>query len=226
MRRLTGVEAEALEARRIDAAREWAQRWRSVVVLKGAPTVTGIARGHATVNPTGNPGMATAGMGDVLTGAIAALIAQGLAPYDAARLGVYAHGMAGDLAAGERGQYGLAAGDAIESLPLALLALARLRAGVVDAPAPANGRAASGHPRADPDPSCPTQRGKSGSTSAPQVLHHATGGPLWLIDGKRPNGRRTRALCGRVRRAVLRFIRTRTFMRRHPPCENRPQYSR
>ena len=73
------------------------------------------------MNPTGNPGMATAGMGDVLTGAIAALIAQGLAPYDAARLGVYAHGMAGDRAAGEMGQYGLAAGDAPASLALALL---------------------------------------------------------------------------------------------------------
>ncbi len=137
MRRLTGVDPGTLEARRIDAAREWAQRWRSVVVLKGAPTVTASPEGQATVNPTGNPGMATAGMGDVLTGAIAALIAQGLAPYDAARLGVYAHGMAGDLAAGEMGQYGLAAGDALESLPLALLALARLRAESAETPAPA-----------------------------------------------------------------------------------------
>ena len=137
MHRLTGVDPGTLEARRIDAAREWAQRWRSVVVLKGAPTVTASPEGQATVNPTGNPGMATAGMGDVLTGAIAALIAQGLAPYDAARLGVYAHGMAGDLAAGEMGQYGLAAGDALESLPLALLALARLRAESAETPAPA-----------------------------------------------------------------------------------------
>jgi len=137
MARLTGVAVPALEARRIDAAREWAQRWRSVVVLKGAPTVTASPEGQATVNPTGNPGMATAGMGDVLTGAIAALIAQGLAPYDAARLGVYAHGLAGDLAAGERGQYGLSAGDVLESLPLALLALTRLRAGAARAAAAA-----------------------------------------------------------------------------------------
>jgi NAD(P)H-hydrate epimerase len=79
--------------------------------------------------------MATLGMGDVLTGAIASLIAQGLTPYDAARLGVYAHGMAGDLAAGEKGQYGLTAGDTLESLPLALLTLARLRAGSVETPA-------------------------------------------------------------------------------------------
>src|SRR6185503_19571722 len=61
MRRLTGIDAETIEARRIDIAREWAQRWRSVVVLKGAPTVIASPDGIATVNPTGNPGMATLG---------------------------------------------------------------------------------------------------------------------------------------------------------------------
>jgi NAD(P)H-hydrate epimerase len=127
MRRLTGIDAETLEANRIDAAGEWARRWRAVVVIKGAPTVIASPDGRTTVNPTGNPGMATAGMGDVLTGAIAALIAQGLAPYDAARLAVYAHGMAGDLVAGEKGQHGMAAGDVAEAMPRALFALARLR---------------------------------------------------------------------------------------------------
>ena len=136
MRRLTGVDTEALEANRIDVTREWAQRWRSVLVLKGAPTVIGAPDGRATVIPTGNPGMATAGMGDVLTGAIAALIAQGLTPYDAARLGAYAHGMAGDRVAGEKGQYGLVAGDVVEALPLALLTLARLRAESAESTAP------------------------------------------------------------------------------------------
>ena len=135
MRRLTGIDTATLEANRIDATREWAQRWRSVVVLKGAPTVTASPEGEVTVNPTGNPGMATVGMGDVLTGAIAALIAQGLAPYDAARLGVYAHGLAGDRVAGEKGQYGLVAGDVAEAMPLALLALARLRAEATETPA-------------------------------------------------------------------------------------------
>jgi NAD(P)H-hydrate epimerase len=129
MERLTGVPAAELEARRIDAAREWAQRWRLTVVLKGAPTVTAASDGRAAVNPTGNPGMATAGTGDVLTGIIAALLAQGLAPFDAARLGVYVHGMAGDLVAAERGQAGMVAGDLVEQVPLALLGLARLRAG-------------------------------------------------------------------------------------------------
>ena len=114
MHRLCGIEPAALEARRIDAAREWAERWGSVLVLKGAPTVTVSAKGIATVNPTGNPGMATAGTGDVLTGTIAALLAQGLSCYDAARLGVYVHGMAGDIAAGEKGQLGLTASDLLD----------------------------------------------------------------------------------------------------------------
>jgi NAD(P)H-hydrate epimerase len=127
MRRLTGIDAAMLEADRIDAAREWAKRWRSVVVLKGAPTVIAGHDGATTVNPTGNPGMATAGMGDVLTGTIAALIAQGLSPYDAARLGAYAHGLAGDLVAAEQGQQGLVAGDVAEALPKALRTLAGLR---------------------------------------------------------------------------------------------------
>ncbi len=127
MARLTGEGVQAIEARRIEEATESAARWQSVVVLKGAPTVTGSPDGRATVNPTGNPGMATAGAGDVLSGAIAALIAQGLAPYDAARLAVYAHGLAGDHAAEGKGQHGMSAGDILEALPGALLALARER---------------------------------------------------------------------------------------------------
>src|SRR4029079_16833173 len=109
------------------AAREWAQRWGSVVVLKGAPTVTASPDGHATVNPTGNAGMATAGAGDVLAGVIAALIGQGCAPYDAARLAVYVHGLAGDRIAAARGSLGLVAGDLAESMPEALHELARVR---------------------------------------------------------------------------------------------------
>jgi len=128
MRRLTGIEPEALDAGRIDAAREWADRWRAVVVLKGAPTVIAAPGGATTVNPTGNAGMATAGTGDVLTGAIAAFIAQGLPPYEAARLAVYAHGMAGDRVAAEQGQAGMAAGDLAAEMPRVLAELARLRA--------------------------------------------------------------------------------------------------
>jgi len=125
MHRLTGLDPADVEARRIDVAREWAECWQSVVVLKGAPTVTASPQGHASVNSSGNAGLATAGTGDVLTGVVAALAAQGLAPYDAARLGVFLHGMAGDLAAAEKGQTGMIAGDVLESLPRATLELAK-----------------------------------------------------------------------------------------------------
>jgi NAD(P)H-hydrate epimerase len=124
MARLTGVSARELESRRVDAAIEWAARWKAVVVLKGAPTVTAAPDGRATVNPTGNAGLATAGTGDVLTGAIAALLAQGLERYDAARLGVWIHGAAGDFAAARRGIHGMSAGDVLLRLPKALLQLA------------------------------------------------------------------------------------------------------
>ena len=127
MARLTGEEADALEARRIDAALEWAKRWGVVVVLKGAPTVTASPDGRCTVNPSGNPGMASAGMGDVLTGAVLAFLAQGVAAYDAARLAVYVHGRAGDRVALRHGvalaPAGLVAAEIPETLgELAILA--------------------------------------------------------------------------------------------------------
>lgn len=127
MARLTGERPSALEARRIDAAAEWAVRWGCTLVLKGAPTVVAGADGRVSVNPTGNPGMATAGMGDVLTGTIVALLAQRLAPWDAARLAVFVHGLAGDLAAREVGPIGLVASDVLERLPRALAMVAGAR---------------------------------------------------------------------------------------------------
>jgi NAD(P)H-hydrate epimerase len=130
MARLTGLGADEIESARIDVARRYAARWRCVLVLKGAPTVIATPEGDATVNPTGNPGLATAGSGDVLTGVIAALVAQRLAPADAAVLGAYIHGLAGDLAAAERGALGMVAGDVAEMLPQALLALTRVRSHV------------------------------------------------------------------------------------------------
>ena len=137
MARLTGLEPAALELHRIDVAREWAARWNVTVVLKGAPTVTAHPGGHATVNPTGNPGLATAGTGDALCGVIAALAGQGLAPYDAARLGVFVHGLAGDRAAAELGQLGMCASDVIAELPRALKALAAIRDEALERRAPA-----------------------------------------------------------------------------------------
>ncbi len=128
MSRLTAVDSRALEERRIDAPREWAREWRSIVVMKGAPTVVAAPDGRTSVNPTGNAGMATAGMGDVLTGVIAALIAQGLDGWDAARLGVFLHGMAGDRVAESLGAVGMCAGDVIEDLPRARAGLGLARA--------------------------------------------------------------------------------------------------
>ncbi len=118
--RLSGRSTDELEADRLAAPRALAREWNAVVVMKGAPTVTASPDGRATVNSTGNPGMATAGMGDVLTGLIAGLVAQGLDAYDAARLGVYVHGLAADLAHARVGTLALVAGDVTAALPQAM----------------------------------------------------------------------------------------------------------
>jgi ADP-dependent NAD(P)H-hydrate dehydratase len=96
-------------------AREFAARTGAIVVLKGHGTVITDGK-RVSVNPTGNAGMATGGTGDVLTGVITALVCQRLPPYDAARLGVYVHGLAGDLAAADLGQISLIASDLITYL--------------------------------------------------------------------------------------------------------------
>lgn len=111
----------AINTDRIGIATRFAQRRAVVLVLKGARTVVAHPDGHAAVCPTGNPGMATAGTGDALTGLIVGLLAQGLSPWDAACAGVYCHGLAGDLAAAELGPAGMTAGDLIRRIPHALL---------------------------------------------------------------------------------------------------------
>jgi NAD(P)H-hydrate epimerase len=118
--RLTGKMPES--AQRVSAAAELARRDASgntVVVLKGHQTVVTDGRRYS-LNHTGNPGMATGGSGDVLTGIITALLCQSLKPFDAARLGVHVHGLAGDLAADKLGQVSLIATDLIEFLPQAM----------------------------------------------------------------------------------------------------------
>ena len=97
--RLTGLSASEIEEKRIDAASDFSKKNRLVLVLKGAPTVIGLPDGRSYVNTTGNPGMATGGMGDTLTGVIGAMAAQGMSPSSSAAVGVYLHGLAGDLAA-------------------------------------------------------------------------------------------------------------------------------
>lgn len=116
MARLLGVAKEEILADRPAAVRRAAAETGAVVVLKGALTLIA-ADGEVAVNPTGNPGMATGGTGDVLTGMLGGLLAQGYEPGDAARLGVYLHGLAGDLAAERLGEIPLAAADLLESLP-------------------------------------------------------------------------------------------------------------
>ena len=115
-----GLFREPLPADRRNQAGQLAKLTKTTIALKGAGTV--VADGQKVyVNKTGNPGMATAGSGDVLTGVIAALMGQGLNDFDAAVLGVYIHGLAGDIAAKKTGQPGLITTDIIESLPDAFL---------------------------------------------------------------------------------------------------------
>ena len=116
MKRLwSGLFREQLPSERQQQAAQLAQRTKSIVALKGAGTV--VTDGEKVyINKTGNPGMATAGSGDVLTGVITALMGQGLSNFDAAVLGVYIHGLAGDIAAEKIGQISLIATDIIDSL--------------------------------------------------------------------------------------------------------------
>jgi hydroxyethylthiazole kinase-like uncharacterized protein yjeF len=122
MARLMGLTIEEVNSERIEVARMAASDWNSIVVLKGAPTVVAFPDGEIYINTTGNAGMATGGAGDVLTGVIAAFIAQGLSSHDAAVAGVYMHGLAGDIAA-QAGMIGRVAGDIITALPAAIYGL-------------------------------------------------------------------------------------------------------
>jgi NAD(P)H-hydrate epimerase len=123
MAALTGLPIAEVQARRLDVARDFARANHVVVVLKGAWTVIAMPDGRAFINSTGNPGMATAGTGDVLTGAVAAWVAQVADAGAACSLAVYLHGLAGDLAAAEHGEVGLVAGDVLDRLGRAALDL-------------------------------------------------------------------------------------------------------
>jgi NAD(P)H-hydrate epimerase len=116
--RLLGCDVPTVQARRQELAAEFAEKHGVVVVLKGHRTVVTDGR-QVYLNSTGNPGMATGGTGDVLTGLIAALLGQGLEAFAAAQLGVFLHGLAGDLAQAEFGQVSLIASDLLTILPKA-----------------------------------------------------------------------------------------------------------
>lgn len=124
--RLLGVTAAAIEADRLAAVRRLAAASRAVVVLKGARTLVcdgTLGDDFVSINPTGSPALATGGTGDVLAGAIGALLAQGLAPADAARLAVWVHGAAGELAGAAFGARGATATDVTDQLGRVLAAL-------------------------------------------------------------------------------------------------------
>ncbi len=123
MGRLLGSSAGSVQQDRVGTARRFATEQRCTTVLKGARTVVADGSGGAWVNPTGNPGMASGGMGDVLAGILGGLLAQGVPPTEAALLGVWVHGAVGDRAAAEGGEIGLLASDLIGGLPAGLQAL-------------------------------------------------------------------------------------------------------
>jgi ADP-dependent NAD(P)H-hydrate dehydratase / NAD(P)H-hydrate epimerase len=123
MARLIGKDTAGVNQDRIGVARAFATDHRCYVVLKGARTVLATADGKIFINPTGNPGMASGGMGDVLAGMLAALLGQGFSPEDAMKLGVYLHGFVGDEVAAQKGAIGLIASDIIEGLPAGMRAL-------------------------------------------------------------------------------------------------------
>jgi NAD(P)H-hydrate epimerase len=117
MARLIEGDVRSVQDDRVGTARGFAQKYGCVVVLKGARTVIAAADGKVWINPTGNPGMASGGMGDILGGLIGALLAQGLAPAAAACLAAYVHGVAADAIADEAGPIGMRASDVAERLP-------------------------------------------------------------------------------------------------------------
>jgi NAD(P)H-hydrate epimerase len=116
MARIAGKTTVEVSQNRIISAKSVAAEYQAVVALKGARTLVAREDGTVFINPTGNPGMASGGTGDVLAGICGALIAQGLSPEDAAVTGVYAHGLAGDLMVKRKGQMGLIASDLLEGL--------------------------------------------------------------------------------------------------------------
>jgi len=120
MARMLGVTIAEIQSDRIEITRAFAVKHRVWLVLKGARSVVAAPDGRVWINPTGNPGMAKGGSGDVLTGMAGAFLARGLTPAAALQAAVYFHGLAGDLGRAERGEEGLLASDIVEAIPRAL----------------------------------------------------------------------------------------------------------
>ena len=120
MANLLEVEVAQVQKKRKKVAKDFVNSYNVVLVLKGHQTIVSQKDKKPYINKTGNPGMAKAGSGDVLTGIIAAFLAQGLGSFDAAKYAVYLHGLAGDLAAKDKSQLGMVASDMIARIPEAI----------------------------------------------------------------------------------------------------------
>ena len=120
MARLLGKKIPEIQNNREEIAKRFAKDYNITVVLKGHNTIVADYKGNLYINKTGNPGMATAGTGDVLTGMIAAFLGQGLNAFEASKYAVYLHGLAGDLAAKEKTQISMIASDIIDKIPEAI----------------------------------------------------------------------------------------------------------
>ncbi|MFC2072667.1 NAD(P)H-hydrate dehydratase [Chloroflexota bacterium] len=120
MARLAGVSIDEVQSDRVGMAKRVALEWQKTVVLKGAYTVIAAPDGQSRISPIANPGLASAGTGDVLSGVIAGLVAQGLKLFDAAACGVYLHGEAGEMVVDRLGDAGMIATDLLPVLPLAI----------------------------------------------------------------------------------------------------------
>jgi NAD(P)H-hydrate epimerase len=125
MARLTGLSVAEIQADRLRVTLQFAEKWGVVVLLKGAHTVIASPDGRGRISPFANPALATAGTGDVLAGAIGGLIAQGVAPFDAASAAVYVHAEVGERLRGEIGDSGMLASDLLPLLPIVMRDLAR-----------------------------------------------------------------------------------------------------
>ncbi len=123
MSRLTGLSIEEIQSNRLRVAREAATSWQKTIVLKGAYTIIAAPDGRARINPVANPGLASAGTGDVLAGAIAGMVAQGIPLFEAATCGVYLHSQAGEVVKGELSDAGMIASDLLPVLPLVIRGL-------------------------------------------------------------------------------------------------------
>lgn len=120
MAKLLDISIEKLQEKRVYYSELIAKKYNMTIVLKGHKTVVASPTQGIYINDTGNPGMATAGSGDILTGMIASFLGQGIKPFEAAKLGVHIHGIAGDITNEEFGEYGMIATDIMKNIPLAI----------------------------------------------------------------------------------------------------------